>query len=1222
MNVKRGLVRNVKAVLLLSFLAFVFLFFPGKDAGAQETPQVCCVVQDQCFGFARVAGDDDQVVDAETFQDACLNEYFGEFHDVSCEDVQVDGEFICRDIPIDPPADTVVVKGYVLNNHNEPYRNSATVTFGPSGGSGNTNNEGFYSVALTPDQGYAVTISSITQDCSKTISNFQLGSADLEHNFTLNCERYCVERWDHVWEDSERNCGYRTSTLSQTTEDLISQGICPESVRDRVPSSYVECPVEGVFSCTPDGHLDEATEECDPENGGIFPSGQSSCTDLGYDGGTLICSNTCRIVEDRCFNCSTTASQCTSDMCGLCDVCDDAFVCRDFECSVESCVVDFNVDPTHDSLGINLSWDPSGSCIDQVVGYSLRRCDAGSGNTCATRPSIDSSTIVYEELPSLSPDQTSYFDNSVEPEKKYCYELTTKVSILGELRNRTTDWTCATAYNEECVGRDSGSYCSGDDIIFCGEDGLITSRPHCGANQKCIETSEGVAVCYDPKVCDLCSGPFGFFGVNPGGYSLLDFSIQVYHEPGQNYSLNVSQCGNDDFRRLCYMDEESRKMSSIGHYKACEEITSCYDYRTRNSCENNPCDALMAESCDWLPFEVGGEEFGFGVCQPANPELFECQRCEDMSPTGVCDEDMCNWFGGDPDRCFYNADTSRDYIVNKYSCMNREHVACETYNTMEQCIGMTPADSNFDFEMLDSGFPNFYGFQANIAYDSSGNRIGNDHAITALSQDVFGRGVCVWDLNQNACFRDADMSRKHETTLSSDCDWRDLECLTDTDYPNTLVSLENNGKYSATQVATMYYSVSDEVYSGTNIKTFFSVSEFGGAYPDKKLSALTDTLQGLSPGGYVLRYFSKDKAKNHEPVQNLHFTLIPRIEDLIDVSYTESFGYSAERHMLLTNITVRVDYDRNDVHDLDRDILCNASLVGLPDGNRLSYAVHLPKINGNPLTFRFNQLEDNDYTLTVSCVDAYNQFYENVTVISVENDNTIHSVSPRGETFREGRNITLSLNTSNASDGCYYAQRRLNSVEQIDWIGPMQRSSDGRHHTTVITRSHEDVYFLNTSCDFNGERFYGNAGDMIYFAVDNTPPELTIREIEITGGRQVPYNEDAVRENVTLRFTCNDDNDHLVFGNMDLNFGCDENAIRYCRSYGDETCTPTQVITVGEDVSFGYPDTYRDVGYLNLLIQDKGGNSRTMKIRMDLRPLGFDAPEIIISPTRDTSPNQ
>jgi hypothetical protein len=63
------------------------------------------------------------------------------------------------------------------------------------------------------------------------------------------------------------------------------------------------------------------------------------------------------------------------------------------------------------------------------------------------------------------------------------------------------------------------------------------------------------------------------------------------------------------YSKQCYLDDYSRNKAVIGEYKSCSEISTCYDYKTSQSCEDNPCSILKIDmdECKWNSFSVEDE---------------------------------------------------------------------------------------------------------------------------------------------------------------------------------------------------------------------------------------------------------------------------------------------------------------------------------------------------------------------------------------------------------------------------------------------------------------------------------------------------------------------------------------------------------------------------------------------------------------------------------------
>ncbi|MBI2133207.1 PEGA domain-containing protein [Candidatus Woesearchaeota archaeon] len=130
----------------------------------------------------------------------------------------------------------------------------------------------------------------------------------------------------------------------------------------------------------------------------------------------------------------------------------------------------------------------------------------------------------------------------------------------------------------------------------CDDNNVLKqSRPQCVSNQVCTVTPQDEAKCIDRTTCSEIGKPFGLF---------------------------MSKAGCED-GKYCFYDK------SQGNVNACYNCTlkmSCYDYKTRDSCETNNCGI---GSCEWKPVN---DKLGTGAC--IDLQKNNCDWCFDR-PEGT-----------------------------------------------------------------------------------------------------------------------------------------------------------------------------------------------------------------------------------------------------------------------------------------------------------------------------------------------------------------------------------------------------------------------------------------------------------------------------------------------------------------------------------------------------------------------------------------------------------
>ena len=141
------------------------------------------------------------------------------------------------------------------------------------------------------------------------------------------------------------------------------------------------------------------------------------------------------------------------------------------------------------------------------------------------------------------------------------------------------------------------------------------SEENCGDTDK-ICTSSG---CIEGVDCSECNVPLGLFG------------------------MVTDTCNQNPYALACYFDYTS---TIVDAHKECENVDTCYDYKSAESCSKNNC---LQGNCVWnnnQAYRYG--DLGIGVCRPETVNQQECGRCKTdilNSVFDVCDENRCRLFG-------------------------------------------------------------------------------------------------------------------------------------------------------------------------------------------------------------------------------------------------------------------------------------------------------------------------------------------------------------------------------------------------------------------------------------------------------------------------------------------------------------------------------------------------------------------------------------------------
>jgi len=139
----------------------------------------------------------------------------------------------------------------------------------------------------------------------------------------------------------------------------------------------------------------------------------------------------------------------------------------------------------------------------------------------------------------------------------------------------------------------------------------MNEQDECSVNAECINAPISVD-------CAPCNMPLGLFGL-------------------------VTGCSNG-----CYLE---RTFTILDFYKNCDNINSCYDYKSEDACNENECNT---GPCEWAESVNAYSELGNGICRPVQTTSQDCAKCSGTnfnSIFDICDnEARCHLFGS---RCHY-----------------------------------------------------------------------------------------------------------------------------------------------------------------------------------------------------------------------------------------------------------------------------------------------------------------------------------------------------------------------------------------------------------------------------------------------------------------------------------------------------------------------------------------------------------------------------------------
>ncbi|MFW5865537.1 MAG: hypothetical protein ACOCU6_00405, partial [Nanoarchaeota archaeon] len=672
---------------------------------------------------------------------------------------------------------------------------------------------------------------------------------------TKNAE-YCNPDWQtSEWGECKPYFGQSFQGQYVQTRTVTDANNC--NITNNKPKTWKLCEGNATIANCGNGELEQG-EFCDPATQGdgdpIFslPNGENassvSCNDIlgqGYSDETTVtctdsctydysdCQPVCGMYCDRIEECSMEECQslCHGEpLCG--NECEgqqpvflptnssglDVFSTRNVYDLYEPGILE----PNHhrgiryfdESKDVELSWSFNGTCEDEILAYQLIYCEEnGDSRTCKgdtrQRVEVPRGTYTYKMSDVLEPD-TSFCYNvcaiTTDGETDCAYDENKKLPCFN-----TGEEYCMKSHSQgyDCKETSSGDIrptgcsfkefkSSGSSTFRMTNHSYEISDEDC-VGKTCVETpydplnDDYGATCKEPIECSTCNGPFGVYGAS-------DNMITYSSENNQSRQMQCDRFldptpdnfANTQWARLCYYD---MSLSSINYYNTCSKVGTCYDYASKQACENDPCNS-MDGGCQWSSYS---EELGVGVCKPVKQELQECVRCDSESPLGFCTEQLCeNNYG----ECYYrkpsnNTVESEEKTIlsdiqgittqdDRYSsdqtvptCIDQDKMACGLYETEQDCVG------------------NGTGIEVDVTYENDKAIYGTNKILTA-SQDRFGYGGCTWV--ENASNNDNNGCHKNTDGLFDDGPVGDcysssyfdkLKCWQDTTPPNTTLILRD-----------------------------------------------------------------------------------------------------------------------------------------------------------------------------------------------------------------------------------------------------------------------------------------------------------------------------------------------------------------------------------------------------------------------------------------------
>ena len=563
---------------------------------------------------------------------------------------------------------------------------------------------------------------------------------------------------------------------------------------------------------------------------GIVTYPYETCEEDPADGQLSLCSG------DDCVACNcNTLAQCgdlilqSGEDCEINTMCSDGTPCEDCQCGDLQCtdttkIPEISAEFNYTNQKIFLSWTLPDSCKPSIGGSTVFKCKKESENDCL------SENDGFSQLGSIARSLMNYSDTSITETSEYCYYVRVDY-VRSDLEFAESEIQCVSTGDYYCLEPHSDEFCWDNKRARCDEDNNIEIIEDCNPAEYCVGPVNGQTNCTEEGVCDLCNGLYGMF-------SYLDLRIGV--KEGSEEILKYCYPGTGrDVVTGCYLDRTQALFSAFDY---CAEITSCYDYKSEEACEDkaDPCD--KNQGCEWLWLDEDSHSLG-GICRPVAEELQKCEYCDEpeynwLSPG--CSPQTCDLFG----ECYYGGGSE--------PCTKSSTATCMDYSDADDCTGGQSV-------------------YVDAQYNDLGARVGGTHDLSVPSDDELGLGKCYYDSVNTICRRDADNKRDEDNNRVRDCFPGDLECEADFSNPETRIIPSTFGVYPAE--LEICFSTLDN-YPSDELTTFFCIDK-DYCYPteeaDNDEKVYSEEIE--ESGDYHVYYYTQDPAQNLELVKSLSISV-------------------------------------------------------------------------------------------------------------------------------------------------------------------------------------------------------------------------------------------------------------------------------------------------------------------------------------------------------------
>lgn len=1070
----------------------------------------------------------------------------------------------CNNFCSGVPLQNFILNGYVKNETH--FVENATVTLLDRGGiSTNTTSNGYY-VFSQVSAGNTLTINAKKDQCSATVTISPFTQNTMK-NITLECCQYQCDYTPCVNGLQNRICTAINPDVCEQDEyteyNLACQiTLCewnctpwnPPFSNPNNPDPAEPCPpgyTQRVRTCQP-----IIVNDCQV---GPTPNLVMQCGFVGSQcgNGILESGEECDFLTNPPY---TGSSNCPEGR-RTYDWCNPDCTCKipipQAGCSINnpSYPETINTKPVLSQRKINVTWSLSEDCANYVDTYTVYGCDntSGSCNFINVSGALAKNTNNYVVL------STQVFQ--LKARHTYCFKLRTKFNSTLNGLEFNSESSCIQLGDDLCL-RDHqqkwcGSYNGQYGIISCDANNFLTIVP-CDPEQYC-GMQNGQLACYTINDCDRCNGVFGIFGYQ--GFSVVLLSGTNMNCPTISNRIATK---NNDFAG-CFLDYS---YTSVDKTYSCSNISSCYDYKSKLSCETDYCGAFKDGEnniCEWASYN---KIFNKGVCRPKKEYVVQglalqnCSLCNDPLYNriyGACTYDTCSLYG----YCYFKKSTG--------TCIDGYSVKCSDYENEEDCSGGQNVVVDTSWTIQSGNLTKVFG----------------TNKIITESNDILEIKRCEW--NGTKCFRNADNLSESKGLIGKDCrilnESQKIICEKDIISPLTIInnkqiygkimSFEDNlnvediwplgDPYSDINPNNrtktwLYYSISDSFKYPRKVLRVNSVDPEN----NKRINLLSEIPDGLQQTGQLLYffYFAEDAARNLEQVKNFSFILdidAPYVALSTKLnSYQGNFDWGEWATDMKVNITL--------IQEISLPVKCYYNITPLVNNtlwneNYEDKNIPSPSSPNNNILFNLGEslstnyikLWPDRYEYYLMCIDNVDNYYEQSGIIKIDGDLTLNGPSPEDKIYKSSTlPNNISIHTT-ANGVCRYSRRTADYSLMEGIYNKIQISEeDYLHYSPINVVFAEElneggipsgVYKFYTACNLtiNGQSkiIVGDAADLIRFAIDDLPPVTRLM-----------YDPDPSSPGGLENFTNNETLEqlHLYLQNDDYDLRLDDNG--FVMSFG------------------------------------------------------------------------